>query len=78
MCIPKQLLDLVPEPVARENRVIPIDARDSIVTLLSDINRATDVASMADLEFVLNTNVRFVHANSNAILKAINWGYRVR
>ncbi len=71
--IAKHLLELLPEPVARENVVLPLNFDGETLTCASD--RAEDIALADKLRFILNKNIRLVPAPREALVQAINLNY---
>ncbi len=71
--IPDEVIQLVPESVARENKVIPYaQGDDSIKVLISDPN---DIDTIANLRFILNRTVEVALAPKEHIQEAINRYY---
>jgi type IV pilus assembly protein PilB len=71
--IPDEVIQLVPESVARENKVIPYaQGEDSIRVLISDPN---DIDTIANLRFILNRTVEVALAPKEHIQEAINRYY---
>jgi hypothetical protein len=71
--IPPHLLDLLPESVARENVVLPLDFDGETLTCASA--RAEDIALADKLRFILNKNIRLVPAPREVLVQAINRNY---
>jgi hypothetical protein len=71
--IPPEIIALVPEPVARENLVLPLAFDGETITLAAV--RAEDIALTDKLRFLLAKNVRLVPGEPQAILQAINQHY---
>ncbi|MCE2810995.1 MAG: type II/IV secretion system protein, partial [Planctomycetaceae bacterium] len=71
--IPDQVIELVPESVARENKIIPVaDEDDTIKVLVSD---PFDIETIEKLRFILNRKVETALAPLEHIQEAINRYY---
>ncbi|MEM6654462.1 MAG: type II/IV secretion system protein, partial [Planctomycetota bacterium] len=71
--IPPAVVELVPESVARENVVIPIEESDeSLRVCLSDPN---DFETIDKLQFILNRKIDIALATPESINEAINRNY---
>jgi type IV pilus assembly protein PilB len=71
--IPDHVIQLVPESVARENKIIPIsDENDTIKVLVSD---PFDIETIEKLRFILNRKVDTALAPQEHIQEAINRYY---
>jgi type IV pilus assembly protein PilB len=72
--IPPAVVELVPESVARENAVIPLEAEEdgSLKVLVSD---PFDYETFEKLQFILNRKVDIALATRESILEAINRNY---
>ena len=71
--IPDHVIQLVPESVARENKIIPIsDADGTIKVLVSD---PFDIETIEKLRFILNRKVETALASEEQIREAINRYY---
>ena len=71
--IPDHVIQLVPESVARENRIIPIsDENETIKVLVSD---PFDIETIEKLRFILNRKVETALAPHEHITEAINKYY---
>ena len=71
--IPDHVIQLVPESVARENKIIPIsDADETIKVLVSD---PFDIETIEKLRFILNRKVETALASEEQIREAINRYY---
>jgi hypothetical protein len=71
--IPRHVVELVPESVARENRVMPV-AFDGETLTFAAVN-AADIGLTDKLRFILNKNVRLVAASEAEVVRAINFYY---
>ncbi|TWT46811.1 GspE/PulE family protein [Botrimarina hoheduenensis] len=71
--IPPAVVELVPESVARENAVIPIEGDDSILKVC--ISDPDDFATIEKLQFILNRKIDIALATKEHILEAINRNY---
>jgi len=71
--IPDQVIELVPESVARENKIIPVsDEDDTIKVLVAD---PFDIETIEKLRFILNRKVETALAPLEQIQEAINRYY---
>ena len=71
--IPEKIIELVPESVARENRILPMaEDDDALVVLMSD---PLDIETIEKLRFILNRRVDVALAPDEAIQEAINRYY---
>lgn len=71
--IPEHIVELVPESVARENGVLPMDEEDdSLIVLMSD---PLDIDTVEKLRFILNRKVEVALAPQENIVEAINKYY---
>ena len=71
--IPERVIELMPEAVARENNVIPLDETDrGIKVLMSD---PEDVDTIEKLRFILNRDITVALATRSAIALGINRKY---
>lgn len=71
--IPPSVVELVPESVARENVVIPIEeSDDALKVCVSDPN---DFETIEKLQFILNRKIDIAIATKEHILEAINRNY---
>ncbi|HRX77938.1 MAG TPA: ATPase, T2SS/T4P/T4SS family, partial [Pirellulaceae bacterium] len=71
--IPENIIELVPESVARENGILPMsDDDDSLVVIMSD---PLDIETIEKLRFILNRRVDVALAPDEAIQEAINRYY---
>jgi type IV pilus assembly protein PilB len=71
--IPKAVIEQVPESVARENFVIPIEMDGSGITIAT--SDPTNYDAQTKVQFVLNRDVLFVLADREQINEAINRYY---
>src|SRR5487761_83573 len=70
---PPSVIELVPESVARENAILPMDERDgSLKVIVSD---PEDFETLDKLRFILNRRVEVALAPREAIVDAINRHY---
>lgn len=67
---PLDILELVPESIARENVVLPIGVRGR--TLVLAAQEAQDLDMLAKLQFIFNRWVELVAADRGQIVEAIN------
>lgn len=71
--IPDQVIEMVPESVARENVVLPLSEREGRLTIiLSDPN---DLGTIEKLRFILNREIAMSLAPRESILESINRYY---
>jgi type IV pilus assembly protein PilB len=71
--IPDHVIQLVPESVARENKIIPVsDEDDTIKVLVTD---PFDIETIEKLRFILNRKVETALAPQEQIIEAINRYY---
>src|SRR5262245_13079674 len=73
LIVPRSILQLVPEAVARENLIIPMSLAGDRVTCAT-VN-AADVMLADKLRFILNKDVRLVAAPRESILRALQRYY---
>jgi len=71
--IPDDIVELMPESVARENAVLPISEIDGQLKVL--ISNPDDVDTIEKLRFILNRDVRIALASKTAIMEQINRVY---
>ena len=71
--IPENVIELVPESVARENTILPMrEDEDSLVVIMSD---PMDIETIDKLRFILNRRVDIALAPEENIVEAINRYY---
>jgi type IV pilus assembly protein PilB len=71
--IPDQVIEFVPESVARENNVLPMaEEDDALVVIMSD---PLDIDTIEKLRFILNRRVEMALAPREALIEAINQYY---
>ncbi len=71
--IPDEVIQLVPESVARENKVIPFEETDNAIRVL--VSDPFDIDTIANLRFILNRTVEVALAPKEHIQEAINRYY---
>ncbi len=71
--IPRTVIELVPESVARENYVIPLEVEDDVIKVA--VSNAMDYEVLDKLRFVLNREVKVAVSSKEAIQAAINRHY---
>jgi type IV pilus assembly protein PilB len=71
--IPEQVIELVPESVARENTVLPIEIDEN--TLKIAISDPFDLETIEKLRFILNRRIDTALAPKQLIVEAINQYY---
>ncbi|MDA1039428.1 MAG: GspE/PulE family protein [Planctomycetota bacterium] len=73
--VPQNIVDRLPESVARENSIFPIESEgDSLRIVTSD---PTDLDIQEKLRFILNANVELAVAPRDQIVEAINRHYGI-
>ena len=73
--IPDHVIQLVPESVARENKIIPISDEDETIKVL--VSDPFDIETIEKLRFILNRKVETALAPQEHIQEAINKYYRM-
>lgn len=73
LTIPPEIIERIPESVARENRVIPIADDGSVLTVA--ISDPDDQDTIQKLQFILNKDIQVVLAPLDQIIAAINRHY---
>ncbi|MEE2641019.1 MAG: GspE/PulE family protein [Planctomycetota bacterium] len=68
--IPDDVIQLVPESVARENNVMPIDEIDGVLRVA--IGNPADVDTIEKLRFILNRDIRISLSPKDSIMESIN------
>lgn len=71
--IPDQVIQLVPESVARENKIIPVSETDDTIRVL--VSDPFDIETIEKLRFILNRKVDTALAPKEHIQEAINRYY---
>jgi hypothetical protein len=71
--IPPEVIELLPESVARENGVLPVASHGRLLIVAA--GDPTDRELLAKLQFILNRDVRAVLARRREIVEAINRHY---
>jgi len=71
--IPPTVIELVPESVARENAILPMDDVDGVLKVI--ISDPMDFETLDKLRFILNRKVEIALAPRKAIVDAINRHY---
>lgn len=71
--VPENIIELVPEAVARENSVIPIADEDNVLTVV--VSDPFDLETIEKLRFILNRRIETALAPKEAIQGAINRHY---
>ena len=73
VAIPENIIELVPESVARENNVLPLsEQEDSLKVIISD---PYDIDTIEKLRFILNRKIDIALAPRDRITEAINKYY---
>ena len=68
--IPDHVIQLVPESVARENKIIPVSDEDGTIKVL--VTDPFDIETIEKLRFILNRKVETALAPQEQIIEAIN------
>jgi len=71
--IPPHIVELVPESVARENKILPLSEEDDALTVLA--SDPLDLEAFDKLRFILNRKIEIALAPKARILEAINKYY---
>ena len=71
--IPKAVIELVPESVARENVVLPLSLEGNVLKIIT--SDPTNFDTIQKLQFILNKDIQPVLAAREQILEAINRHY---
>jgi type IV pilus assembly protein PilB len=71
--IPRSVIDLVPESVARENNVLPLAYEDGAIKIVTA--DPADFDTMQKLQFILKKELRPVLSSREQIVEAINRHY---
>ena len=71
--IPPNIIEMVPESVARENSIIPLSADESALTIVT--SKPDDFELSDKLQFILNRRIKFAVASKDAIVDAISRHY---
>ena len=69
------LLALIPESVARECGVVPFGEDTTGLILLTDLRQTAGTDNIEKLRFILNRRITFLHADGEAIMRAIERDY---
>ncbi|MFK8115134.1 MAG: GspE/PulE family protein [Rubripirellula sp.] len=67
-------IELLPESIAREHKVFPLEEREGSLVIL--IHDPTQLELMDQIRFMLNREITFTVATKEAIQEAINFHYR--
>lgn len=71
--VPAEVLELVPESVARENAILPLAEEDGMLRVA--VSDPDDFETIEKLRFILNRRIEMALAPRDAILEAINRYY---
>jgi type IV pilus assembly protein PilB len=71
--IPPNVVELVPESVARENAILPMAEEDDALKVI--VSDPSDLDTQEKLRFILNREIRYALAPRESILEAINRYY---
>ena len=73
LTVPDEVIDLVPESVARENTILPIREEGSMLRVAT--SNPTDIDTQDKLRFILNRDVEMSLAMRDQIVESINRHY---
>ncbi len=73
--IPSAVLESIPESVARECCIVPFNDNYAGLVVLIDLTQTNDTDTIEKLRFVLNRHIACLHADANAIRRAIDRDY---
>jgi len=73
MIVPQEVIELLPESVARENTIFPLEEVGSALRLAT--SDPTDIDTQEKLRFILNRDVEMALAPRQQIIEAINRHY---
>jgi len=73
LTIPQSVVEMVPESVARENRVLPLSVEGNVLKIITSEPDNYDV--LQKLQFILNKDIQPVLADREQIVAAINRHY---
>ena len=73
MIVPQEVIELLPESVARENTIVPLEEVGSALRLAT--SDPTDIDTQEKLRFILNRDVEMALAPRQQIIEAINRHY---
>jgi type IV pilus assembly protein PilB len=71
--IPENIIELVPESVARENAILPLAEQDDALKVI--VSDPYDIDTVEKLRFILNRRIEIALAPRDKILEAINKYY---
>ncbi len=71
--IPENIIELVPESVARENAILPLAEEDDALKVI--VSNPYDIDTVEKLRFILNRRIEIALAPRDKILEAINKYY---
>lgn len=71
--VPQSVIEMVPESVARENRIIPLSAEGNVIKIATSEPENFDV--LQKLQFILNKDIAPVLSDREQIVAAINRHY---
>ncbi len=71
--IPESVIELIPEAVARENRILPFAEEGETITVI--VSDPLDIETLEKLRFIINKNIDTALAPREAILENINRYY---
>ena len=71
--IPEEVIELVPESVARENVILPMSEEDDALKVI--VSDPFDIETIEKLRFILNRKVETALAPRGSILESINRYY---
>ncbi|NDH93559.1 MAG: hypothetical protein EBZ13_03290 [Planctomycetia bacterium] len=73
MTVPDEVIDLVPESVARENTILPLREEGTMLQVAT--SDPTDIDTQEKLRFILNREVEMTLAMRDQIVESINRHY---
>ncbi|GAB5403955.1 MAG: hypothetical protein Aurels2KO_21860 [Aureliella sp.] len=73
--IPSAVLESIPESVARECCIVPFNDDHAGLVVLTDLTQTNDTETIDKLQFILNRRITCLHADANAIRRAIEHDY---
>src|SRR6476620_980453 len=73
VAIPENIIELVPESVARENAILPLAEEDDALKVI--VSDPYDIDTVEKLRFILNRRIEIALAPRDKIIEAINKDY---
>jgi uncharacterized protein (TIGR02996 family) len=71
--VPQNVIELIPESVARENVLLPLALEDK--TILLAISEVYDLDALARVQFILNKDIKLILSEREQLIGAINRHY---